>query len=160
MSKNGHNQFKLILCCFLSQGCGNFFHPTGFQNQSMLLYSSCRNLVPISCHRKNLQTILIILFLFSFSADVGGLEDPGAVSELHSRFQHELQQYISHANGSNANDGISIKRYSRLLLCLPTMYTIEPAMLEALFCRQSVIDQGGVTGLIDRLLWIPCSLEI
>lgn len=64
-----------------------------------------------------------------FNAGYVGLDRPDLVDQLNSLIQQLLQQ---HVRSSRPDD---VMHYSRLLLCLPTLYGINCKMIENLFCR-------------------------
>ncbi|PVD36785.1 hypothetical protein C0Q70_03775 [Pomacea canaliculata] len=58
-----------------------------------------------------------------------GLNRPDVVDSLNSVVQQLLQQ---HVRVSRPDD---VMHYSRLLMCLPSLYGISSKMVERLFCR-------------------------
>lgn len=71
-----------------------------------------------------------------FNAGYVGLDRPDVVEKLNSLIQQLLQQHVA---ASRPND---VMHYSRLLLCLPSLYGINSKMFENLFCSH-------ITGNMD-----------
>lgn len=69
------------------------------------------------------------LFCFVVRAGYVGLNRPDVVDSLNSVVQQLLQQ---HVRVSRPDD---VMHYSRLLMCLPSLYGISSKMVERLFCR-------------------------
>jgi hypothetical protein len=72
--------------------------------------------------------MLNIFYLFIFSG-YAGLERPSEVEQVNSLVQRLLQE---HVRGSRPND---LMHYSKLLMCLPSLYGMNCKMIENLFCK-------------------------
>ena len=87
----------------------------------------------------------VVLFQRSLCVRAGyvGLSEPGRVDSFNSHIQQSLQEHVQR---TRPND---VMHYSRLLMCLPSLYGISAKMVENLFCRH--IDGHSVTDM-DVLL--------
>ncbi|XP_052081746.1 protein dissatisfaction-like isoform X1 [Mytilus californianus] len=64
-----------------------------------------------------------------FNSGYAGIERPSDVEQINSLIQRLLQE---HVRVSRPND---LMHYSKLLLCLPSLYGINSKMIENLFCK-------------------------
>lgn len=64
-----------------------------------------------------------------FNSGYAGLERPSEVEQVNSLVQRLLQE---HVRGSRPND---LMHYSKLLMCLPSLYGMNCKMIENLFCK-------------------------
>ncbi|CAG5131172.1 unnamed protein product [Candidula unifasciata] len=67
--------------------------------------------------------------LVLFNAGYIGLSCPKAIDQLNSVVQQLLQQHVRVTRPSD------VMHYSRLLMCLPSLYGINSKMFETLFCK-------------------------
>ena len=58
-----------------------------------------------------------------------GLDNPEIIEKLNAAVQQLLQQHVTTTRPDDA------MHYSRILMCLPTLYGINCKMIENLFCH-------------------------
>ncbi|KAK7093337.1 photoreceptor-specific nuclear receptor-like [Littorina saxatilis] len=81
--------------------------------------------------------------LVLFNSSYVGLSEPSKVDSFNSQIQQSLQEHVQRTRQGD------IMHYSRLLMCLPSLYGISAKMVEHLFCRH--IDNNSATDM-DVLL--------
>lgn len=75
-----------------------------------------------------------------------GLSSPQKIDQISSVVQQLLQQ---HVHVSRPQD---VMHYSRLLMCLPSLYSTNGKMFEALFC-QHIIKDMDMEVYLKELVW-------